>query len=75
MEIVDQICDLGWQGVVGNTDEMPFKPESLEEFFKPSPAIRRVEYDVDRNLKLLPVPVFRTDWAAKILESASPRMP
>ena len=24
--------DLGWQGVVGNTDEMLFRPESLTEF-------------------------------------------
>jgi predicted phosphodiesterase len=32
VEIVDQIRDLGWQGVVGNTDEMLFSPESLEEF-------------------------------------------
>lgn len=39
MEIVDQIRDLGWQGVVGNTDEMLFKPESLEEFAKPSPQL------------------------------------
>jgi 3',5'-cyclic AMP phosphodiesterase CpdA len=30
-EIVDRIRDLGWQGV-GNTDEMLFRPESLEEF-------------------------------------------
>jgi putative phosphoesterase len=35
-EIVDQIRDLGWQGVLGNTDEMLFDPESLEEFAKQS---------------------------------------
>lgn len=28
-EVVDRIRDLGWQGVLGNTDEMLFKPESL----------------------------------------------
>ena len=39
VEIVDQIRDLGWQGVVGNTDEMLFKPGSLEEFAKPSPQL------------------------------------
>ena len=33
MEIVDRIRDLGWQGVVGNTDEMLFRPESLEELW------------------------------------------
>ncbi len=37
-EIVDSIRDLGWQGVVGNTDEMLFSPESLEEFASQSTA-------------------------------------
>jgi predicted phosphodiesterase len=31
-EIVDHIRALGWQGVVGNTDEMLFRPQSLTEF-------------------------------------------
>src|ERR1700686_802492 len=39
-EIVDRIRDLGWQGVVGNTDEMLFKPESLNEFAAQSPGMR-----------------------------------
>ncbi len=34
-EIVDRIRDLGWNGVLGNTDEMHARPESLEEFAKP----------------------------------------
>jgi predicted phosphodiesterase len=38
VEIVDRIRDLGWQGVVGNTDEMLFRPESLEEFATQSSA-------------------------------------
>jgi predicted phosphodiesterase len=38
VEIVDRIRDLGWQGVVGNTDEMLFMPESLEEFASQSSA-------------------------------------
>jgi predicted phosphodiesterase len=37
-ETVDQIRDLGWQGVLGNTDEMLFDPDSLEEFAKQSSA-------------------------------------
>ena len=37
VEIVDHIRDLGWQGVVGNTDEMLFRPDSLTEFAKQSP--------------------------------------
>ena len=39
-EIVDQICDLGWQGVLGNTDEMLFNPESLKEFASQSPNLQ-----------------------------------
>ena len=39
-DIVDRIRDLGWQGVVGNTDEMLFKPESLTEFAKQSPKLQ-----------------------------------
>ena len=37
VEIVDIIRDLGWQGVVGNTDELMFRPESLREFFGGAP--------------------------------------
>jgi predicted phosphodiesterase len=39
-EIVDRIRDLGWQGVVGNTDEMLFRPESLQEFAKRLPELQ-----------------------------------
>ena len=38
VEIVDRIRDLGWQGVVGNTDEMLARPESLEEVASQSTA-------------------------------------
>lgn len=40
VEIVDRIRDLGWQGVVGNTDEMLFRPESLAEFASQSPQLK-----------------------------------
>ena len=40
VEIVDRIRDLGWQGVAGNTDEMLFMPESLQEFAKQSPKLQ-----------------------------------
>src|SRR6266513_2300564 len=36
--IVDCIRDLGWQGVLGNTDEILTRPEALEEFANQSPA-------------------------------------
>jgi putative phosphoesterase len=38
--IVDQIRDLGWQGVMGNTDEMLTRPESLREFAGESSAMQ-----------------------------------
>ena len=41
-EIVDRISELSWEGVVGNTDEMLFAPESLQEFAKQSPALQPV---------------------------------
>lgn len=37
-EIVDRIRDLGWNGVLGNTDELLARPESLEEFASRSAA-------------------------------------
>jgi predicted phosphodiesterase len=40
VEIVDRIRDLGWQGVLGNTDEMLARPESLTEFAKQSPNLQ-----------------------------------
>lgn len=38
-EVVDRVRDLGWPGVVGNTDELLFRPASLDEFAGRSPAI------------------------------------
>jgi predicted phosphodiesterase len=40
VEIVDRIRALGWPGVVGNTDEILFRPESLTEFAKLSPNLQ-----------------------------------
>jgi putative phosphoesterase len=37
-EIVDRLRGLGWQGVMGNTDEMLFEPNSLEDFASQSSA-------------------------------------
>lgn len=38
IEIIDRIRDLGWQGVMGNGDEMLCRPESLEDFAAQSSA-------------------------------------
>jgi predicted phosphodiesterase len=40
VEIVDWVRDLGWEGVVGNTDEMLFRPESLTEFASQLPKLQ-----------------------------------
>src|SRR6202140_3241210 len=40
VEIVDRIRDLGWQGVLGNTDEMLVRPESLTQFASQSPSLQ-----------------------------------
>lgn len=37
-EIIDRIRNLGWQGVMGNTDEMLIQPTSLEDFASQSSA-------------------------------------
>lgn len=39
-DVVDRIRDLGWPGVVGNADEMLFRPESLTEFAGPMPQLQ-----------------------------------
>jgi predicted phosphodiesterase len=38
VEVVDCIRDLGWLGVLGNTDEAIARPETLEQFANQSPA-------------------------------------
>lgn len=49
VEIVDRIRDLGWRGVMGNTDEMLVRPESLEAFAQTSPAPATL-WDVVREI-------------------------
>jgi putative phosphoesterase len=39
-EVVDRIRDLGWQGVLGNTDEMLFDPDSLTRFASGLPHLK-----------------------------------
>ena len=39
-EVIDRIRDLGWPGVLGNTDEMLFDPESLAAFAARSPHLQ-----------------------------------
>lgn len=38
VEVVDTIRGLGWPGVLGNTDEMLFRPQALTDFASRSPA-------------------------------------
>jgi len=46
-EIVDHIRDLGWPGVVGNTDELLFRPASLHEFAQHTPAMQPLVAVID----------------------------
>jgi predicted phosphodiesterase len=39
-EVIDRIRSLGWPGVVGNTDEVLWAPERLEEFATKAPKLR-----------------------------------
>jgi predicted phosphodiesterase len=41
-EVVDQVRELGWPGVCGNTDEMLWAPEELREFASTSPTFEWV---------------------------------
>ena len=38
-EVLDRIRELGWPGVLGNTDELLFRPESLTEFAARAPKL------------------------------------
>jgi len=49
MEVVDCIRELGWPGVMGNTDEMLFRPEALEAFVATSSAPALVWATVREN--------------------------
>jgi putative phosphoesterase len=39
-EVIDRVRELGWQGVLGNTDEMLYRPASLTEFASRSEHLR-----------------------------------
>jgi predicted phosphodiesterase len=38
-EVVDRICELGWPGVVGNTDELLWRPEEHERQLERAPRL------------------------------------
>lgn len=40
IQVVDRVRDLDWQGVMGNTDEMLVRPDSLREFAEPRPHLQ-----------------------------------
>ena len=40
VEVIDRVRGLGWQGVLGNTDELLFNPASLTEFAARSPHLK-----------------------------------
>ena len=42
VEVVDRIRELGWRGVLGNTDELLWRSESLPEAAEASPGLRNL---------------------------------
>lgn len=40
VEVVDRIRSLGWQGALGNTDEMLYRPAALTEFASRAPHLK-----------------------------------
>ena len=51
VEIVDRIRDLGWPGVAGNTDEMLFRPASVDEFVGGKPHLKGFFDSIAVNLE------------------------
>src|SRR5918997_1247229 len=39
-EVVDRVAELGWPGVVGNVDELLWRPEVLEVQLEAAPKLR-----------------------------------
>jgi Icc-related predicted phosphoesterase len=90
VDIVDRIRDLGWQGVVGNTDEMLIMPEVLKENANQSPELQPLfaaiqvmatatcealgEEDIELEA-LDGCGVPHADWVAKVLRSGCFQMP
>jgi predicted phosphodiesterase len=82
VEIVDGIRDLGWPGVVGNTDEMLFRPEALGEFLQEPlrsaieemAAWTRAELGEERLAWLSALPVLRS-YEGMSLVHGSPATP
>ena len=58
VKIIDRIRDLGWRGVVGNTDEMLTRPETFESFAAGLPALETLW----RALQEMAVGVERLAW-------------
>jgi putative phosphoesterase len=38
-EVIDRLAELGWPGIVGNTDELLWRPEVLEEQLRSAPKL------------------------------------
>jgi 3',5'-cyclic AMP phosphodiesterase CpdA len=48
-EIVDRIRDLDWPGVLGNTDEMLFRPQSFTDFAARTPAVQAMAHIIEEG--------------------------
>jgi len=68
-EIVDRIRDLGWPGVMGNTDEMLPFPETLKEFASHAPPALEPLFAAIEEMAVATREVLgkeRLEWLAKL---------
>lgn len=67
-DVVDLIRDLGWPGVVGNTDEVLWRPEPLEAIAQANPALTTLWQVVfaDVAANRLEVGAERTRWLKSV---------
>jgi len=83
-EVIDRVRSLGWQGVLGNTDELLYKPGSVslscDGNYRASymlidwdgPRIRRVDYDLAAECRALAQSGLpHADWIATTPQKAS----
>ena len=82
-EVLDRVREMGWPGVLGNTDEMLFRPEALTAFAAQSPqlqslfaaiaamaAVEREQLGPDRLGWLESLPMRQTHEAMALVHAA-----
>lgn len=47
-QVIDKIHELGWEGVLGNTDEILFRPKAIAEFFGDAPERKPLREAIEK---------------------------